>query len=247
MQKPVSLADSCSVIAGAISACNEVMPGGDVYFPGFSCTWNFMWRGSDGARYMGTAGHCTVDVPLGSAATSYQDTRLGTLVYKRFDPYSFDTKYHDDFALVRLDPGVPATGSVRVWGGPTGIYKGLSNQPVWLRHVGIGIGLGQAVPARRAVATAITSPYWVYFTGAINFDDSGSPVLTEDGRAVGWITLLINYTGAPGDVIRGDATHGLEVGTMSLTRLQRQVDFAQAALRLKLRLVTAPNQVAPMS
>jgi hypothetical protein len=217
------------------------MPGGDVSFPGFLCTWNFLWNGSDGHRYMGTAGHCTFGSPVGTVAESGPGgLRAGVLVYKRYDAFNRDKVHHDDFALVRLDRGVAASGSVRLWGGPTGTYTGVGDRNLLLRHVGYGLGVSAVAPARRAVATAVTSPDWIYFVGGANVSDSGSPVLTEDGQAVGWITQLAVADPVP-DVIRS----GGDVGTMALTRISRQVALAERDLGITLRLSTSRDALPP--
>lgn len=46
---------------GVLVPCPGVRPGALVSSSGGQCTFNFMWLGSDGARYIGTAGHCIVD------------------------------------------------------------------------------------------------------------------------------------------------------------------------------------------
>lgn len=229
----------CTAFAQVSGGCTPVEPGGGVKFPGFACTLNFLWRGSDGARYIGTAGHCTVGSAVGTPALDYQGHRIGALAYRLFDFRNIDPALHDDFALIRIDPKVPASGAVAVWGGPTKTYTGLSPSPVHLRFVGRGLGAAAVAPARRAVATAVTSPFLIHFIGPANFSDSGAPVTTADGQAVGVLTGLARVGDGPSDFIRGNASSGYEVGSMWTTRLPRQVALAEKALGIKLKLETA--------
>ncbi|MEA2932229.1 MAG: hypothetical protein QOI56_1014, partial [Actinomycetota bacterium] len=49
-----------AALAGA-GACPGVRPGAVVLTPVGQCTLNFLWRGSDGRSYIGTAGHCLLE------------------------------------------------------------------------------------------------------------------------------------------------------------------------------------------
>ena len=44
-----------------IGECHGVRPGGFLVTDGALCTFNFLFKGSDGNRYAGTAGHCFDD------------------------------------------------------------------------------------------------------------------------------------------------------------------------------------------
>ena len=84
-------------------------------------------HGSDGSRYIGTAGHCILgESPIGGdvgeeswapgtgpVARDGDGNRIGEFAYAILQ----DPK---DFALIRLDPGVAANPQMCHFGGPTG-------------------------------------------------------------------------------------------------------------------------------
>ena len=90
-----------------------------------------------------------------------------------------------DFSLIRLDPGVEASPEMCNYGGPTGINDDISDGPKVLEYFGNGIGIGSTVPARSAVALGFPNADHVYAAGLALPGDSGSGVITDDGRAVG--------------------------------------------------------------
>ncbi|HSH23664.1 MAG TPA: hypothetical protein VK975_06355, partial [Acidimicrobiales bacterium] len=56
-------ADACQpttipVVDVGLGSCSGLRPGSRVVTDNGSCTLNFVFTGSDGERYMGTAGHC---------------------------------------------------------------------------------------------------------------------------------------------------------------------------------------------
>jgi hypothetical protein len=136
-----------------------------------------------------------------------------------------------DFALIQLDAGVPASPEVCHWGGPTSINRDLIDPPtpVVLRIYGQGIGVRDAIPARSMVAAGMPDPEEVRAFGVVIFGDSGGPVMTEDGRAVGIIRGGGLYT---------DFTPP-QVGTDSIARLDPGLTSAEQALGYPLGLVVA--------
>ncbi|MGH3851851.1 MAG: hypothetical protein ACRDRT_19575, partial [Pseudonocardiaceae bacterium] len=110
--------------------CSGVRPGAAVRTPLGICTLNFLWRGSDGANYVGTAGHCLLEggeeaevafepgtgpvVLEGRAQPDGSYRQIGRFAYAVSDQQS-------DFALIRLDPGVDADPAVCFFGGPIGV------------------------------------------------------------------------------------------------------------------------------
>lgn len=224
-----------------IAACPGVRPGAAVRSEAGLCTFNFLFAGSDGRRYIGTAGHCILgDGPAatnageilwapgtGPAARDAGGGRVGEFAYAILE----DPK---DFALVRLDPGVAASPQVCHFGGPTGLNADLVSGPVLLQHYGQGLGLGLALPARTSVALGMPSPDHVFAVGVVAPGDSGSGAITADGRAVGVITTL-------GVHAAGLGTSGVDAGTVGITRLGPQVSQAEGAMGIGLGLQTAPG------
>jgi len=213
--------------------CGGVRPGSAVFSSAGQCSFNFMWKDPSGNRYMGTAGHCIVDegeertwsFGSGPVAEDAAGVRLGEFVYGVLrDP--------KDFALIRLDPAVVATPQMCHFGGPTGQNDDLTQGAggtVVLHHYGQGLGVGRTVPGRTAVATYMSSPDYVYADGLVVFGDSGSGVISSDGRAVGVIVTTGLHIG----------NAFWDKGTMGITRLKPQVQAAQSALGVTLTLQIA--------
>jgi len=221
--------------------CPGVRPGAIVESDTGQCTFNFLFAGSDGRRYIGTAGHCILgDSPFGGdageetwapgagpEARDGDGNRVGEFAYAILQ----DPK---DFALIRLDAGVVASPQMCHFGGPTGINDDLAAEAVTLEHFGNGVGVGTVLPARSALALGMPDPDHVYALGAVVPGDSGSGIISADGRAVGVIVttgLHLASIGFPAS----------DAGTMGITRLDPQVQRASQVLGLGLTLQTAPK------
>src|SRR5256885_8237275 len=173
--------------------CPGVRPGAIVRSDVGQCTLNFLFEGSDGSRYIGTAGHCILgtspiggdvgemawDPGTGPVARDADGHRIGELAPATLQ----DPK---DFSLIRLDPLVEASAAMCHFGGPTAVNDdrpGLTELVV-LNWFGNGVGVGAVLPARSAVAAGMPSPDHVFAQGAAAPGDSGSGVISSDGRAV---------------------------------------------------------------
>jgi len=224
-----------------VGTCPGVRPGAVVQSDVGSCTFNFLFNGSDGRRYMGTAGHCILEAPAvggqapettwpmggGPVARDGAGNRIGEFAYAILE----DPK---DFALVRLDAGVVANPQMCHFGGPTGINNDLASGPVTLEHFGNGIGIGTVLPARSAVALGMPDPDHVYALGAVVPGDSGSGIISADGRAVGVIVTTGLHLGSIG-------FPDSDAGAMGITRISPQVQRASQVLEMGLTLQTAPK------
>jgi len=152
------------------------------------CTLNFLWRGSDGRDYIGTAGHCLLEGSNqaqavfrpgeGPQARDGTGRPIGEFAYAALDDVS-------DFALIRLDPGVIASPDICSFGGPTGLDIGPISSLTPLQHVGRGSVTGSLVPARTQLAIDGGDIRVLTGLGVASPGDSGSPVVGLDGRAVG--------------------------------------------------------------
>jgi hypothetical protein len=222
-------------------ACPGVRPGAVVESDSGQCTFNFLFQGSDGGRYIGTAGHCILgDDPFGGdageqrwaagtgpVARDGQGNRIGEFAYAILQ----DPK---DFALIRLDAGVQASAQMCHFGGPTGVNSDQGADPVVLHHFGQGVGVGTVLPARSATALGTPHPDHVYAQGAVVPGDSGSGIISADGRAVG----VIVTTGIHSESI---GTDGVDAGTMGITRLAPQVARAGQFTGVTYTLAQAPT------
>ena len=224
--------------------CPGVRPGAIVRSDVGQCTLNFLFQGSDGSRYIGTAGHCILGTsPFGGdageivwatgmapVARDGSGNRIGEFAYAILQ----DPK---DFSLIRLDPQVQASAGMCHFGGPTAVnddQPGLT-EPVVLNWFGNGVGVGAVLPARSAVAAGMPSPDHVFAQGAAAPGDSGSGVISSDGRAVGVLVTVGVHTASIG-------SGGLDAGLIGITRLTPQVERAKQVLGVDLVLQLAPTQ-----
>jgi hypothetical protein len=228
---------------GAAETCPGVRPGGIVTSDVGQCTLNFLFQGSDGNRYIGTAGHCVLEAPAiggqagehswargsGPEARDADGNRIGEWAYAILE----DPK---DFSLIRIDPGVASSPQLCHFGGPTGINSdtpGL-DEPTVLEIFGNGIGVGTVVPARSMLALGMPDADHVYAQGVVVPGDSGSAVISDDGRAIG----VADTTGIHSSSI---GTSGLDAGEVGITRLAPQLERARSVLGIGLDLLTAPT------
>lgn len=213
-------------------ACGGIRPGAPVLTPVGQCTLNFLWRGTDGRDYIGTAGHCVLEgtnltqavYPLGGGPPARDSSGhpIGEFAYAALDDVG-------DFALVRLHPGVKASPEICRFGGPTGMAIGVIPPLTPLHHVGRGSLTGSLVPARTQLAVDGDDIRVLTGLGVASAGDSGSPVLALDGQAVGVVV-------ATGPALPLAPT-GLLVFSM---RIAPEMGRAAEAMGIAFDLVTAP-------
>jgi hypothetical protein len=170
--KPCKLIEVPAAAPVGTGTCPGVRPGAIVNSEAGQCTMNFLFTGSDGRRYVGSAGHCILgESPIGGdvgeeswapgsgpEATDGVGNRIGEFAYAVLQ----DPK---DFALVRLDPGVEASPQMCHFGGPTGVNSDITSSPTVLQHFGNGLGIGSVLPARTHIALSMPDPDHVFATG----------------------------------------------------------------------------------
>lgn len=136
-----------------------------------------------------------------------------------------------DFALILLAPNTTATPQVCHFGGPTGLNDTHTGDPAVLEFYGQGQAMSSVVPARTGVATNTQDPDYVYAQAPISLGDSGGPWMTNDGRAIGYLTHIVGYGPLP----------STEVSVALVRRLGPQLEAAERALGTNLIMVTAPR------
>lgn len=248
---------ACRVIGPApfgiapLSTCPGVRPGSAVYVAGAgTCTLNFLFAGSDGRKYIGTAGHCVPTlynaldpasisggevVYAHSSGPEVKDSRgavIGNIAYGRLTST-------EDFALIRLNDlgSGKANPAMCHFGGPVGYSTDLTSTPTMIHYYGNGVGAAQTLPARSGhSAWGMPSNEHVLATGFAISGDSGSPVITPDGRAIGVLVAI----GAMQDLTESKPA----AGTILITRPWNgtsQIDRARQKIGLSsLALMTAP-------
>jgi hypothetical protein len=94
--------------------------------------------------------------------------------------------------------------------------------------------VGTVLPARTALAIGMPDPDHVFANGVVVPGDSGSGIISSDGRAVGVIVTTGVHTASIG-------TSGVDAGTMGITRLAPQIARAAQVTGVNYTLQTAPT------
>ncbi len=239
--EPVRLIEVPTATPIGTGACPGVRPGAIVNTDKGQCTFNFVFTGSDGEMYIGTAGHCILgDSAIGGdvgemawmpgegpEARAAGGARIGEFVYAILQ----DPK---DFALILVDHGVPPDPQMCHFGGPTGVNSGTPSGAVVLHHYGNGVVIGSVVPARTGLALGTPEPDHVFAQALAVPGDSGSGIISNDGRAVGVIVTVGIHSSRIG-------TRGVDAGIVGITRLTPQVARAEDLLGIGLTLKLAPT------
>lgn len=253
-----SLRSSAAALAGVamiaaspfgITPCSGVRPGAPLVTEGAICTFNFIFKGSDGATYAGTAGHCFDDTieetrtwptgvgPIAGVPTGQSDVNLiteGTAPVGRwvFKAFGGDWAEYNDFGLIQIDTSAKVVTSMCHFGGPIGINKDLTTEPEVVHHYGNGRGFREGPRARTALAPlGLVNNRHVFAYGAASPGDSGGAVTDDAGRAVG----LLVAVGALFDGI--PPSNEKDVGVLEILRLSRQLKIAERELGLSLTLM----------
>ncbi len=221
-----------------IGGCSGVRPGASVRTRNGLCTFNFLFGGSDGRRYIGTAGHCVLAgsgfgggserrwaAGAGPAARDGSGRRIGEFAYA-------EAADRRDFALIRLDRRVRASPRMCHFGGPTGLNNSRPAGPVLLQYYGNGVPLGAIAPARTGVALGMPNPNHVYMEGLAAPGDSGAGVVSADERAVGVLSTLGVHIGSIG-------FGTVDAGLIGIARIGPALRRAERRLGIDLTLRTA--------
>lgn len=231
--------------------CPGVRPGALVESDAGYCTMNYLFQGSDGFRYIGTAGHCIIESSstggdfadrkwapgAGPEARDGDGNRIGEFAFA-----SLNDSQESDFALIRIDPGVAANPQMCHFGGPTRLNDSNPrlSDPTVLNHFGNGLLIGNLIvvnqttlPARSAVAAGMPDDRHVYAEGVVVPGDSGSAIDSADGGAIGVIVTTGLHSSSVG-------TSGIDAGTMGIVRLRPMVERAQSFTGTTYTLQTAP-------
>lgn len=217
------------------TGCPGVRPGAFLIVPSANagCTMGFLYSDAKRRYYMTTAGHCVVADGVqktwhegtGPVVTDSNGRPIGRFVFA-----SLKGEY--DIGVILVLKGVSVKASVCHFGGPTSLTKSKTDDVVILEHYGNATLLGELLPARTGVTSGMPDTYWVATLMPSSFGDSGGPVLTASGKAVGFVIALGfgAYTGVPA-----------HAGVVIVARLGPQMSLAQKALKRTLKLRTAPH------
>lgn len=164
---------------------SPIQPGAEIGYPGL-CSFNFVYADQVGALYIGTAGHC-VDHEGQPVIPADYDQAIGEVVWRAYGDGL-------DFALIEIEPELydEVDPTVRHWGGPTGVAAQEDREvgdPVL--HYGNGVYYRESELLRPRVGVLVDpgATHYCADTGVYG-GDSGSPVLTGDGLALGIVVRL---------------------------------------------------------
>lgn len=222
--------------AGAAEPDDRVRPGLGYSSPTSSCSFGFLLSGSDGRLYATTAGHCALRddeerVWLqgdGPVVKTDQKRSVGRFVYAIEDQPTFV-----DFALIRLDKGIKGNPQMCGWGGPTRLLTEARPELTHLRQHGQGDVISEVAPTRSAVVRSLPHEPYTVVQGPFVTGDSGSPVMTADGAAMGLMVELIV------SALTADAGAGI-------VRLEHALQAATQKLGIRFTLRTAPLLPDPL-
>ncbi len=187
---------------------SPIQPGGPILFDGDLgvASTDFVFRDRrTKALYIGTAAHVTRGMGAGSEVPMEGVGMFGRLAYSREGMNAFSRQ---DVAIVRIHDRLKkhVDPSVRTWGGPTGVADPTRVSAGELTYL-----YGQALVFRHTQATrgkvGVLSPMieddwgwmgWFDHTTWTFGGDSGSPVLTGDGKGLGITSGLSAPYGEPG-------------------------------------------------
>jgi hypothetical protein len=219
----------------ALDLAEGIRPGAWIQLGTADCTAAFVLRDATGALYLTTAGHCTT--APGQRASYTSDAAVAALA----TPEPFGTVVANwpqglDAALIRIDADEYANvnPSMIGWGGPTGLVTSAPPDGTQTRHYGWGWWTWMDHTTRCRVGLlepadfgGFDSATWWYF-GPVGNGDSGSGVLTADGRALG----ILDWGGL------GTPTSPAAFMEGGGTRLDRAIAAFEAVTGLDLELVT---------
>lgn len=212
-----------------------IRPGAWMVYPSW-CTMNFIFSpsgvpGDGGPYYIGTAKHCvgrvgdpvvvTVSLTPGSPPKAIT---VGTVSHVTD---SGEQVIGSDFALVKIDAALHASisPSMAHVGGPTATYRGTDVVPILQTGHGAVLGSGGMARAGATASYNTRFPHGYGMALPAMIGDSGSPVRTSGGEALGNVTHIgVDLSGAfvPGNafgtrVSRVEQDWGLKVVTCKFT------------------------------
>lgn len=195
---------------------SPIQPGAMHRAGGSACTFNFVFQDTNASDtlYIGTAAHCVGGVGDRIEIPHYGE--IGTVVYVGDTSPSVlgmgegVEGHHKDFALVKVDADEHdlVDPSVRYWGGPNGVATSFTpGEPL------LAYGNAKYVSATsytrprlahlvtvyddRSVSNGGDYEGWYLANGPFYSGDSGAPVLTADGQALGIISTFGVTVGEP--------------------------------------------------
>lgn len=206
----------------------RIQPGVALVTPFTTCTGGFVFTDPAGTFYVATAGHCFGDLVQCESLAGIR-VRVDGLGEIGTKVLCYDRGVGTDLALVRIDHDKAdrVDPAMMAWGGPTapeGPTMGI------VRHYGHGLVYGETEETRARTGFGTTRDDHAFrMMGLVVNGDSGSPVRSDDGHAIGILTHANGNLG----VVAHSAPYAYG------TTVERILDVASAR-GFDLTLVTAP-------
>lgn len=232
---PPSDDDTTSFVAWPAEKDATIRPGIQVVSDTGQCTSNFVFTSPDNASlYLGLAAHCVDGLELG-APVDIGGVATGTLAYSSWltmdevDEKDASVRGLNDFALILIPPDARGLvhPAVRYFGGPTALADSTAVATGDKVITYGNSGLRQEIePASWHEGYVLETSEWsttIYTVGPGVPGDSGSGVMTADGRALG---ILVTLTILP------------TTGSNGVTHLDKALDYAREQGAIDVRLAT---------
>jgi len=246
------------------AACPGVRPGAVAFNTKdrTDCTFGFILRGTDGARYALLGHRCAPasrpDVSLKVGPSNEERTwavgkgpqvsdstgkPVGRLVYdvRIFEAPLFETVVLVDFALMRLDRGVRYSPVMCQFGGPHGINATIDTQPVFASIYGQSreyTKVDGSQGYQDLIPQGLNREKIVNGARTSQLPNAGAPVLSGDGgQALGIMGEVYTHAGTNPPSQNGSESYN-PYGS-NIFRLKPVIQRVERALRIRLALVNA--------
>lgn len=203
------------------------------------CTMNFVFKGSDRRLYAGTAGHCLMGQASGitmwprAEAPSVLDREGNAMGIAVFAVRVPDSDL--DFGIFRFHRRIKPDPQMSQFGGPTGLFTGMTTEPELLNTYGQGAVFSQLAPGRQLLAAGgLNHDKAVFVLGTTTPGDSGAPVTTDSDEALGYVVAGGLGIGLPDN---GPPSPG----NTFVLRLRHHLKLAEETLGVRFRLMKAPT------
>lgn len=174
-------------------AATLIQPGVAIHLGGSGCTLNWIYDGSNGVTYAGTARHCTTGVAGQDVYVATGNTIGGNSVHLGKVAYVSAAL---DYSLIQVDAANLPNVSPALKGHPaipTGVsYSQNAGDVIQFSGYGVVVDLTNATQESRVGVLAYNDLTQHYVDGLVTPGDSGGPVadVTDGNKALGIVDTL---------------------------------------------------------